>query len=194
MAMTDDVPADWTLEPLLPEERDLLRRLFELYLYDFSEMEHADVDPQGWFLPDASRYVGRYWTEPDRHALLLRVNGNPAGFALVVDHSPLPDSGHRRYISDFFVMRAYRRAGYGTAMARATLLRWPGEWQVLEIRANANAQVIDWDDNPIGGLYVCSNAMSSATAGVYGGGGGTLGPGMTFGYIAGKHVAAQPAS
>jgi succinate dehydrogenase/fumarate reductase flavoprotein subunit len=60
-------------------------------------------------------------------------------------------------------------------------------------RANANAQVIDWDDNPILGLYVCSNAMSSPTAGVYGGGGGTLGPGMTFGYIAGKHAAAQPA-
>ena len=140
MAMTDAVPADWTLEPLQPEERDLLRRLFELYLYDFSEMEHADVDPQGWFLPDPSRYVGRYWTEPDRHALLLRVRGNPAGFALVVDHSPLPNSGHRRYVSDFFVMRAYRRAGYGTAMARETLLRWPGEWQVLEIRANPNAQ------------------------------------------------------
>ena len=61
-------------------------------------------------------------------------------------------------------------------------------------RANAHAQVIDWDDNPIEGLYVCSNAMSSATAGVYGGGGGTLGPGMTFGYIAGKHAAgAAPA-
>lgn len=59
-------------------------------------------------------------------------------------------------------------------------------------RANANAQVIDWDDRPVDGLYVCSNAMSSPTAGVYGGGGGTLGPGMTFGYIAGKHSATQP--
>lgn len=58
-------------------------------------------------------------------------------------------------------------------------------------RPNANAQVIDWDDRPIEGLYVCSNAMSSPTAGVYGGAGGTLGPGMTFGYIAGKHAARQ---
>ncbi|MBI1352506.1 MAG: FAD-dependent oxidoreductase [Actinomycetales bacterium] len=56
-------------------------------------------------------------------------------------------------------------------------------------RANANAQVIDWDDRPIEGLYVCSNAMSSSTAGVYGGAGGTLGPGMTFGFIAGRHAA-----
>jgi succinate dehydrogenase/fumarate reductase flavoprotein subunit len=58
-------------------------------------------------------------------------------------------------------------------------------------RMNANGQVIDWDDKPIEGLYVCSNAMSSPTAGVYGGAGGTLGPGMTFGYIAGKHAAQQ---
>ncbi len=56
-------------------------------------------------------------------------------------------------------------------------------------RANADAQVIDWNDKPIEGLYVCSNAMSSATGGVYGGAGGTLGPGMTFGFIAGRHAA-----
>lgn len=59
-------------------------------------------------------------------------------------------------------------------------------------RANGNAQVIDWNDQPIDGLYVCSNAMSSPTAGVYGGAGGTLGPGMTFGFIAGRHAAQQP--
>lgn len=56
-------------------------------------------------------------------------------------------------------------------------------------RTNAHGQVIDWNDEPLEGLYVCSNAMSSPTAGVYGGAGGTLGPGMTFGYIAGKHAA-----
>lgn len=56
-------------------------------------------------------------------------------------------------------------------------------------RANADAQVIDWNDRPIEGLYICSNAMSSPTAGVYGGAGGTLGPGMTFGFIAGRHAA-----
>jgi succinate dehydrogenase/fumarate reductase flavoprotein subunit len=56
-------------------------------------------------------------------------------------------------------------------------------------RMNADAQVIDWNDKPIDGLYICSNAMSSPTAGVYGGAGGTLGPGMTFGFIAGRHAA-----
>jgi hypothetical protein len=56
-------------------------------------------------------------------------------------------------------------------------------------RPNADAQVLDWDNNPIEGLYVCSNAMAAPTGGVYGGAGGTLGPGMTFGFIAGRHAA-----
>jgi 3-oxosteroid 1-dehydrogenase len=58
-------------------------------------------------------------------------------------------------------------------------------------RANANAQVLDWNDQPIDGLYVESNTMAAVTAGVYGGAGGTLGPGMTFGFIAGRHAAAN---
>jgi 3-oxosteroid 1-dehydrogenase len=56
-------------------------------------------------------------------------------------------------------------------------------------RANEHAQVIDWDGKPIPGLYVGSNTMAAVTAGVYGGAGGTIGPGMTFGYLAGRHAA-----
>ncbi len=56
-------------------------------------------------------------------------------------------------------------------------------------RANSKAQVLDWNDRPIAGLYVASNTMAAVTAGVYGGAGGTLGPGMTFGFIAGRHAA-----
>jgi predicted acetyltransferase len=129
-----------TLEPVSDGEHDLLRRLFDFYLYDFSEMEHADVDGEGWFLSDPERYVARFWLDSWRHALLLRVEGRPAGFVLVEDRSPLPDSGDRRFISAFFVMRAYRRQGLGKAMARQTLERWPGAWQVLEIRANPEAR------------------------------------------------------
>jgi 3-oxosteroid 1-dehydrogenase len=56
-------------------------------------------------------------------------------------------------------------------------------------RVNGHAQVLDWSDRPIEGLYVASNTMAAVTAGVYGGAGGTLGPGMTFGFIAGRHAA-----
>ena len=57
--------------------------------------------------------------------------------------------------------------------------------------ANEHAQALDWNGNPINRLYVASNTMAAVTAGVYGGAGGTIGPGMTFGYLAGRHAAQQ---
>ena len=55
-------------------------------------------------------------------------------------------------------------------------------------KTNGNAQVLDWDGNPIAGLYAAGNAMAGVLGEAYGGAGGTLGPGMTFGYIAGRHL------
>ena len=56
-------------------------------------------------------------------------------------------------------------------------------------KTNGNAQVLDWQDQPIPGLYCAGNAMAAPLATVYGGGGGTLGPALTFGYLAGRHIA-----
>lgn len=131
---------DWTLEAVREDERELLLRLFEHYLYDFSEMEHADVDESGLYQPPAVPFVAQHWSEPGSHAFLLRVGGKPAGLALLRESSPMPGSAGRRYLSAFFVARAYRRRGYGEAMAKALFARFPGPWQVLEVRANPVAQ------------------------------------------------------
>jgi 3-oxosteroid 1-dehydrogenase len=56
-------------------------------------------------------------------------------------------------------------------------------------RTTGNAQVLDLAGDPLPGLYAVGNAMSSSMAATYGGGGGTLGPGLTFGYLAGRHAA-----
>ena len=55
-------------------------------------------------------------------------------------------------------------------------------------RTNADAQVVDWNGDPIPGLYAAGNAMAAVLGEGYGGAGGTLGPGLTFGYIAGRHL------
>lgn len=55
-------------------------------------------------------------------------------------------------------------------------------------KTNGDAQVLDWNDDPIPGLYAAGNAMAAVLGEGYGGAGGTLGPGMTFGYIAGRHL------
>lgn len=55
-------------------------------------------------------------------------------------------------------------------------------------RINENAQVLDWNDEPIQGLYAAGNASAAVLGEAYGGAGGTLGPGLTFGFIAGRHL------
>ena len=55
-------------------------------------------------------------------------------------------------------------------------------------KTNGDAQVLDWNGNPIPGLYAAGNAMAAVLGEGYGGAGGTLGPGMTFGFIAGRHL------
>jgi len=59
------------------------------------------------------------------------------------------------------------------------------------IRTNESAQVLDAEDAPIGHLYAVGNDMASIFGGHYPSGGITLGPAMTFGFIAGNQIAAD---
>lgn len=57
------------------------------------------------------------------------------------------------------------------------------------VRTNAAAEALDADGAPVPGLYAVGADMLSIMGGNYPGGGITLGPGMTFGYIAGRRLA-----
>ena len=56
------------------------------------------------------------------------------------------------------------------------------------LRCNENAQVIGADGAPIQGLYAAGNDAASIMGGNYPGGGITLGPAITFGYVAARHM------
>jgi succinate dehydrogenase/fumarate reductase flavoprotein subunit len=54
---------------------------------------------------------------------------------------------------------------------------------------DATARVLDHQGSPIAGLYAAGNDMNSIMDGTYPGPGITLGPGLTFGYLAASHAA-----
>jgi 3-oxosteroid 1-dehydrogenase len=53
---------------------------------------------------------------------------------------------------------------------------------------NENAQVLGKDGNPIPGLYAAGNTTASVMGYSYPAAGATLGPAMTFGYLAARHM------
>jgi succinate dehydrogenase/fumarate reductase flavoprotein subunit len=57
------------------------------------------------------------------------------------------------------------------------------------LSADCHARVLRKDGTVISGLYACGNDMGSIMNGNYPGPGITLGPALTFGYIAGRHLA-----
>jgi succinate dehydrogenase/fumarate reductase flavoprotein subunit len=60
------------------------------------------------------------------------------------------------------------------------------------LATDSQARVLDSQGLAIGGLYAVGNDMSSIMGGHYPSGGITLGPALTFGYLAGLSLAEQP--
>lgn len=59
------------------------------------------------------------------------------------------------------------------------------------LETNERAQVLDGNGAAIAGLYAVGNDMNSVMGGTYPAAGITLGPALTFGYIAGRDIAAS---
>ena len=71
----------------------------------------------------------------------------------------------------------------------------PGDFSTLAgLRCNGNAQVLDVSGQPIENLYAAGNDLNTMGGGNSPAGGFTLGPAVTFGYVAGQHMAQKKPS
>jgi succinate dehydrogenase/fumarate reductase flavoprotein subunit len=60
------------------------------------------------------------------------------------------------------------------------------------LRTDEFARVLRDDDSIVKGLYAVGNASAAVMGRSYAGAGATIGPAMTFGYVAAKHIASTP--
>jgi predicted acetyltransferase len=133
-----------------PEDKEVLRNLLQLYMYDFSEFAGGVAAADGRF-----RYhddLDERWGRPGYHAFFLEAldrdprdgatDWRAAGFAVVTNDSYFDEPAERDQwlMDDFFVMRKYRRSGAGTMFARHCFDAFRGRWEVGEMRQNLAAQ------------------------------------------------------
>jgi predicted acetyltransferase len=119
-----------------PESRPIVERLVQLYEHDSSEFVGSDVDPDGLY---QLMGLDALW-QPGYHVFLVTVYARLARFAFVTRHQSYLGQGETWLMDEFFVMRKYRRRGVGEYVARTLFARFPGRWEVAQVRASLGAQ------------------------------------------------------
>ncbi len=123
------------------EEKTLLVRLMELYNYEFTAYNDADINEFGYFGYD---HIDDYWNEEGRYPYLIRVDGKIVGFALVCPYCRFTEGEKARSIGEFFVMLKYRHMGIGERVATEIFSRHKGTWEVCYLRRNTPAKAF-WE-------------------------------------------------
>lgn len=126
---------------VMEEEREILARLLELYEYDFSEYENSDLNFLGLY---GYPYLDYYWTEDGRFAYFIKVDGKLAGFIMICDYCYVSEDKDTFFMSEFFVMKKYRKSGIGKYAARKAFDLHRGKWE-LTVHPNNKVSHVFWE-------------------------------------------------
>ncbi len=124
---------------LVPATLDNYPTLFNLarfYAYDISEFFG---DEPGWEMEDDGLYgVGidfkKYFIDKDSFPYFIRYKGELAGFAIVDKESIDPSANFN--MAQFFVLRTYKRKGFGRQVAFQCFDKFKGTWEVMVLPGN----------------------------------------------------------
>jgi predicted acetyltransferase len=125
------------LTPARAQDLPVMRRLMQLYLYDFAAIDDWAIGDDGLY--GNTTIIEGFWTDPKLTSYLVRVDGALVGFALVRDGAYFAGNGTRD-ISEFFILRRHRRQGIGGEVARKLFDAFPGRWEVTQLTSNVEAQ------------------------------------------------------
>lgn len=118
--------------PATAADHPIIGHLLELYLYDMAEIYRFPVGPDGLYAYDR---LDEFWVHPH----LILSNDDIAGFALIIERCPITGRSPCYFMAEFFVMRPYRRQGFGTGCALGLIGEYPGLWHVGVVERNHQA-------------------------------------------------------
>jgi len=126
------------LSKIGPESDVLLRNLFEHYGHDMAEWFEIDTKADGSYSYDTSLVWNNGY-----NVYLAKVDDSIAGFAIVGSAVEWLNNTDVLDVHEFFVIRRFRRRGFGQRMATLLWNEHPGEWLVRVLESNAPA-VLFW--------------------------------------------------
>jgi predicted acetyltransferase len=130
-----------TLSLVSYEDKTVLSNLIQLYRYDSSEFDGHVLSQHGLY---SYKYLDHQWTEDYRRPFIVKVDGEIAGFVLVLLEVPreftkLSNEEKTNVISDFFIMRKFRCKGIGKQVAFSIFEQYKGVWEVRQTYENKPA-------------------------------------------------------
>jgi predicted acetyltransferase len=143
-------PLSLAISRIGPESDMLLRNLFEHYIHDMAEWFEIDTKPDGSYSYDTSVI----W-ENSYETYVAKTGDSIAGLAIVGPALEWVGGTGAHEVREFFIIRRFRRSGFGHRMAIRLWAERPGEWLVRAVESNAPA-VLFW-----------RAAISSYTLGAY---------------------------
>lgn len=126
------------------EDFPALQQMLELYQYELSDIWPQDADAQARYGYElAAHRLGER-----HHAYVAIERGQYVGFALVAPAHVTRSDGC--WMEQFFILKRFRAAGAGRALACHVLASHPGPWEIGQMPDNSGAQAF-WR-RVIGGL------------------------------------------
>ena len=127
-----------SLVPVKISEKQILKNLGELYIYELSQ--HAPIDVNDFGLYDSFDDLDLYWIDKNRHPYFIKVDHKLAGFALVFDGRQIEGIESNYALDEFFIMHQYKRRGIGQYIAKQIFDKYKGKWQIWHHPKNEAAK------------------------------------------------------
>lgn len=125
------------------EDKAILQNLGRFYVYEMSK--YCGFLP-GWEIPWNGLFecidLSSYCEKPDRHAFLVKVDDEVAGFVLINKVGSTPDVDWN--MGEFFIVSKFQGKGVGSYVAGQIFNQFPGIWEISQISEN-RAAIQFWD-------------------------------------------------
>lgn len=140
-----------TLKRMTDEDRHVVTNMFTAYFYDLSQYDDNLIinahglptwAPSGGPGPRTHEecVVQNWWIRDQAELYIIRANGNPAGFVIILTSPAHLPPGIEYELMDFYIAPKYRRQGVGRAAAQAAFDLYHGKWVVYQLARNVPAR------------------------------------------------------